>query len=753
MKSFIIGASMVVSILSCFAQQSIDLNNWKFKAGDSLEWANPGYDDSEWKSIKVGGTWASQGYADGGYAWYRTKFMLPLSMKEKIKTGVLRVTLGRINDFDQTSLNGAPLGYNARLVPLGDTNSFHAVHIEPEVGGLVRNYALSVDDPRLFWGKENMLAVRILDQGSMGGLCTLPVAVSMGDIRDCLCIDADAKVLEVKPGGKLSKTIILKNTSSLPKVTGKLAIAITNQDSGQLVASETYAVNLAQENAAFTIDFPGDLRQRMQATYTVSDSRSDARVTYIQTLPYILTPTPSEKPAIHGAKVVGVGTGRDFLFRIPATGTRPMTFSADSLPDGLSLDPSTGIITGSVKRAGEYLVTLKAKNKKGKTARDLKIVVGGLLALTPPMGWNSWNGEGYDVSQAKILTTADILSASGLADHGYNYVNTDIGWEPMQRNADGTITPNAKFPNMKAQADYIHSKGFKAGIYISSGPVACSVWGVPLGIGSYPHYEADAQMFADWGFDYLKFDWCSYPTTDFGPAGLQRPFALMRAALNKTQRDVVFSLGGWNSWTWGGAIGGNLWRVVGDSSDRWVSVLTGFNLEAAAPYAKPGNWNDPDMLVVGHGWFGNNTVRLHATRLTPDEQYTHLSLWALLSAPLLISCDLTKLDDFTLNLLENDEVISIDQDPLGKQALPAVKNPNCVIMEKDLEDGSIAVGLFNLAESEQKITAAWTTLKISGKQKVRDVWRQKDLGTFTDSFESSVPPHGVVLVRVIPADK
>lgn len=748
MKSIIISASLFVSILACFAQQSIDLNDWKFKTGDSLEWANPGYDDSGWKPIKVGGTWNSQGYADGGYAWYRIKFMLPLSMKEEIKTGILRFTLGRINDYDQTSLNGVPLGYNARLVPRGDTNSFHAVHTEPEVGGLVRNYTLSVNDSRLLWGKANVLTVRILDEGSMGGMCTLPVAVSMGDIKDCLRIDADSKVLEVKPGGKLSKTIILKNTSSLPKITGQLAIAITNRDNGKLVAAQSYAVNLEKEDAAFTINFRGDLRQRMQAAYTISDSRSDAKITCIQTLPYILTPKPPETPAINGAQVVGVGTGRAFLFRIPATGIRPMTFSVENLPDGLSLDANTGIITGSIKQAGEYLVKLKAKNRKGETTRNLRIVVGGLLALTPPMGWNSWNGEGYDVSQAKVRTTVDMLNTSGLADHGYTYVNTDIGWEPMKRNADGTITPNAKFPDMKAQVDYIHSNGFKAGIYISSGPVACSVWGVPLGIGSYPHYETDAQAFANWGFDYLKFDWCSYPLTDFSPAGIQQPFALMKAALNKTQRDFVFSLGGWSEWPWGGAIGANLWRVVGDSSDRWVSVITGFNLEATAPYAKPGNWNDPDILVVGHGWFGNNTMRLHPTRLTPDEQYTHLSLWSLLSAPLLIGCDLTKLDDFTLNVLGNDEVISIDQDPLGKQALTAVKNPNCVIMEKDLEDGSKAVGLFNLAESEQKITATWATLRVSGKQKVRDVWRQKDLGTFTDSFESPVPPHGVVLVKM-----
>jgi hypothetical protein len=399
------------------------------------------------------------------------------------------------------------------------------------------------------------------------------------------------------------------------------------------------------------------------------------------------------------------------------------------------------------------VIKLKAKNEKGEAVRNLKTVVGGLLALTPPMGWNSWNGLGYDVSDDKVRTAVDMINKSGLADHGYDYVNIDIGWEPMKRNADGSITPNAKFPDMKGLVDCIHSNGFKAGIYISAGPTACSVYGTELGVGSYQHYETDAQAFAGWGFDYLKFDWCSWPGTDYSPAGLQKPFKLMKSALDETHRDFVFSLGGWSEWEWGGSIGANLWRVEGDSEDNWETVKAGFYLEAAAPYAKPGNWNDPDMLVVGQGWFGNNTVRLHPTRLTPDEQYTHISLWSLLSAPLLIGCDLAKLDDFTLNLLENDEVLGIDQDPLGRQALPAVKNQNCVVMAKDLEDGSKAVGLFNLTESELKVAAAWTALKISGSQNVRDVWRQKDLGRFAESFESSVPPHGVVLLKVTGGSK
>lgn len=739
---------LLVLSLSASAQQSIELKNWKFKQGDNPEWRNPGFDDSDWKPIKVGTNWASQGYSDGGWAWYRTKFTLPLEMKEGMRTGILRFSLGTINDYDQTFLNGLLLGQNARLAPDGGTNSFRDSRLqEAGIRGHIRNYVVTVDDSRLLWGKENVLAVKTGCDAGSGGMWGSPLSVGPAEVKDCLCFDI-VGTLEKQPEGKLSKTILLKNTSSLPRITGALTITITNQDNGKRVITQIYDVNLEKESQTFTIRFKGNLRQHLKAAYHFTDSSSGYKTTCSEVFPYILTPEPADAPSINGAKVVGVGLGRAFLFRIPATGIRPMTFSAEHLPAGLSLDAATGLICGTIAQAGEYVVKLKATNRKGVVSRDLRIVVGGLLALTPPMGWNSWNGLGYDVSQEQVRTTVDILRKSGLADHGWRYVNIDIGWEPMQRSSDGRIVPNAKFPDMKGLVDYIHSNGFKAGIYISAGPKACSVYGTELGIGSYQHEETDAQTFADWGFDYLKYDWCTYPATDRSNEGIAKPFKVMKAALNKTGRDFVFSIGAWNTWEWGGNIGGNLWRVVSDIEDNWKSLEKGFKLEMTAPYAKPGNWNDPDMLVVGQGWYGNNTVRLHPTHLTPDEQYTHISLWSLLSAPLLIGCDLTRLDDFTLSLLSNDEVLGINQDPLGKQALPAVKNDNNVVMAKDLEDGSKAVGLFNLTENKMKITITWAGLGISGKQKVRDVWRQKDLGTFTDSLECTVPSHGVVLVKV-----
>jgi len=451
---------------------------------------------------------------------------------------------------------------------------------------------------------------------------------------------------------------------------------------------------------------------------------------------YILTPGQADAPKFNGPKVIGVGSGSSILFRVPLTGIRPITFSATNLPEGLVQDQHTGIISGNIKKAGEYIVKLSAENTEGKATRLLKIVVGGRLALTPPMGWNSWNSLGYLVGEEKVKANADIL------------VNTDIGWEPMQRDSTGPIVPNRRFNDMKALTNYIHVYGLQAGIYISAGPKACSVNGTELGVGSYGHVESDAQTFANWGFDYLKYDWCSYPAKDHSRSELQKPFKAMKAALNKTRRDFVYSLGGWGEWEWGDSIGGNLWRVVSDIGDNWESVTKGFNLDVTAPYARPGNWNDPDILVVGQGWFGNDVLRLHPTRLTPNEQYTHMSLWSLLSAPLLIGCDLTRLDDFTFNLLANDEVIDIDQDPLGKQAMAAVKNEKYLIMVKELEDHSKAVGLFNLTENDLEISVTWDALKIFGRHSVRDVWRQKNLGFFSGKFESVVPSHGVVLVKI-----
>ncbi len=459
----------------------------------------------------------------------------------------------------------------------------------------------------------------------------------------------------------------------------------------------------------------------------------------------VLTPVASPRPHINGARVFGVRPGNPFLFKIPATGTPPLTYAVENLPEGLAVDPATGIIQGVLQSKGTYEVTFKVSNDLGTDERPFKIVCGDTIALTPPMGWNSWNAFGCSVNEADVRAAADAVVSSGLINHGWTYINIDDCWE-AGRDAEGRILSNDKFPDMKALTDYVHSKGLKIGLYSSPGPQTCAGH-----TGSYQHELLDAQRYAEWGFDYLIYDWCSYgriaPHPDL--AQLMKPYQVMRAALDKVPRDILFSLcqyGMGNVWEWGAKVGGNCWRTTGDISDTWSSMSRiGFGQAGHERYAGPGHWNDPDMLVVGYvGWSAN----VRPTRLTPNEQYTHISLWCLLSAPLLIGCDLTKLDPFTYNLLSNDEVLAVDQDSLGHQAGRVAQAGSIQIWAKDLADGSKAVGLFNLGADSATATARWSDLGLAGRHTVRDLWRQKDLGQYNGEFRTEVPRHGVVLIKI-----
>jgi alpha-galactosidase len=462
----------------------------------------------------------------------------------------------------------------------------------------------------------------------------------------------------------------------------------------------------------------------------------------------VLTPKASLKPRINGPKVVGVRPGSPFLFTVPASGERPMTISAGNLPAGLRLDAQSGIITGALNEKGAWNVALTAHNARGTAERALKIVCGDTIALTPPMGWNSWNCFACDVNEANVRAAADAMVASGLINHGWAYINIDDCWEDG-RDAEGNVKANQKFPNMRALTDYVHSKGLKIGLYSSPGPKTCAGHE-----GSYKHEELDARRYAEWGFDYLKYDWCSYGNIEPHPdhEGLLKPYRVMRKALDGAPRDIVFSLcqyGMGDVWEWGEQVGGNCWRTTGDITDTWSSMSKiGFGQAGHEKFAGPGHWNDPDMLVVGYvGW----SAKVRPTRLTPNEQYTHISLWCLLCSPLLIGCDMTKLDEFTLNLLTNDEVLEVSQDSLGRQAGRAVKSGSLEVWAKDLEDGSKAVGLFNRGEDESGMTVKWSDLALAQPQQVRDLWRQQDLGEFAGEFHASIPHHGVVLLRVGPA--
>jgi len=470
-------------------------------------------------------------------------------------------------------------------------------------------------------------------------------------------------------------------------------------------------------------------------------------------------------PAINGPRVVGTTPGKPFLFLIPATGEQPLLYSAKNLPAGLSLDPRTGIITGSVEKEGAHELELTVSNKLGEAKRRLTIIAGtGKLAQTPPLGWNSWNVWGLSVSADKVKAAADAMVSSGLAAHGFQYINIDDGWEKGKgaagipllhylmpprdsgRAPDGEILTNKKFPDMKELADYVHSKGLKLGIYSSPGPWTCGGYAA-----SWQHEQQDAETYAKWGIDYLKYDWCSYATVVGGNSleDYQKPYIEMGEYLAGTGRDIVFSLcqyGMKDVWKWGAEVGGNLWRTTGDIMDTWNSLSgIGFKQPEIAQYGGPGHWNDPDMLVVGKVGWG---VLLHKTRLTQAEQVTHITIWAMEAAPLLIGCDMSNLDEFTLDLLTNDDVLEIDQDPLGKEATAKVKNNDFEIWSRPLFDGTIAVAMFNKSKKPLEITANWSDLGIQGSHPVRDLWQRKDLGKFNGSFEAIVPPHGAVMIKI-----
>ena len=484
----------------------------------------------------------------------------------------------------------------------------------------------------------------------------------------------------------------------------------------------------------------------------------------------LATPSAAVAPAaprINGPSVYGVRPGSPLLYSIPATGDRPMQFSVTDLPRGLALDTATGRVTGTLKRRGEYTVVLQARNAIGTAEKAFRIVVGDRIALTPPMGWNSWNCWAGAVDQEKVLRSARALVASGLANHGWSTINIDDAWQGVRGGPLKAIQPNRKFPDMKGLCDTLHGMGLKAGIY--STPWTTSYAGYcggssddPSGawtkgsriLGKYPFALNDARQWAEWGMDYLKYDW--------NPIDEQHVVEMSKA-LRQSGRDIVFSLSNsaaltnaavWARWS-------ECWRTTGDIWDSWdqgkernqhsVSGI-GFAQDRWAPYAGPGHWNDPDMLVVGQVGWGS---KVHPTRLTPDEQRSHISLWCLLSAPLLIGCDLEQLDPLTLELLGNDEVLALDQDALGQQAVRVAASGPIDVYSKPLEDGSVALGFFNRDSTAQTLYFnKLGELGFTAPLRVRDLWRQQDLSAIDDvrrqGLTMAIPSHGVQLYKISP---
>lgn len=486
-----------------------------------------------------------------------------------------------------------------------------------------------------------------------------------------------------------------------------------------------------------------------------------------------LAPVPDWRegaPGLHVSKIYGAGCGVPFFYAIPATGERPLTYAVEGLPRGLTIDPATGFITGQVVEAGQCDLLIRATNAHGGDETEMRLVLGGSLALTPPMGWNSWNCWGGNVNDSHIRAAADGMVESGLRARGYTYINIDSSWQGERFGPLNAIQGNHKFPGMKALVEHIHGRGLKAGIYStpwttawggdnllgeSGGPstgVECEIPKYIIEgryVGERKYEENDAKQWAQWGFDYLKYDWrlCDPPSA-----------RRMREALDACGRDFVFSITteariehaeAWTELT-------NLWRRNGDTSDTWQSVCAnGFQTtEIWEPHTGPGHWFDADMLVLGRlGW---GTPR--ENRLTVDEQMTHMTLWALLASPLFLGCDLAGLDDLTVRLVANEEVLAIDQDPLGRQGY-------CVretrrgdgkggarrherVYAKPLLDGSTAVGLFNIADEPSRVVLDFADLELAGSHPVRNLWTRTDLGPASGELQVDVPAHGARLFLI-----
>ena len=361
-------------------------------------------------------------------------------------------------------------------------------------------------------------------------------------------------------------------------------------------------------------------------------------------------------------------------------------------------------------------------------------------ARTPAMGWNSWNKFAGRVDDASVRAMADAMASNGMKEAGYQYINIDDTWEGDARDAQGNITTNKKFPDMKALADYVHSKGLKIGIYSSPGPVTCAGY-----LGSYGHEAQDARTYAAWGIDYLKYDWCGasmlHPVED-EPALYQ----LMGDALLATGRQIVYSLcqyGQLDVWKWGADVGGNSWRTTGDIRDAWQSMANiGFRQDVIAQYAKPGHFNDPDMLEIGNGG------------MTDTEYRTHMSLWSMLASPLLAGNDLRTMTPAIHDILTNREVIAIDQDPLGTQATRVWASEDSASVRKEiwtrpLAKGAHAVAVFNRGADSADVVVDFAKLGIDVRRKtVRDVWAHRNVRVRGTAYTVGVPGHGAVVVRV-----
>lgn len=357
------------------------------------------------------------------------------------------------------------------------------------------------------------------------------------------------------------------------------------------------------------------------------------------------------------------------------------------------------------------------------------------LAQTPIMGWNSWNHFTVTIDDRAVREIADALVASGLRDAGYVYVIIDDGWQG-ERDSDGVLHPNSKFPDMRALADYVHSKGLQFGIYSSPGPVTCANY-----LGSHGYEVEDAKLFASWGVDLLKYDWCSalylYKTQEEMRAAYQK----MGEALRATNRPIVYSLcnyGMFDVGKWARKAGGNLWRISNDSvaGNRWASISDRFDNNGNPEDSRPGGWNDPDMMLIDNGG------------LTVDESRTHMTLWVMLAAPLILGNDLRKMPGEIREILLNREVIGIDQDARGLQGQRLFREGDIEVWIKELSEVSKAVALYNRGPRKREFAVNWSKIGVSSPRMVRNLWPEVEIRSDSVGFVASIPAHGSALLRV-----
>ncbi len=721
-KRFLAAVLMVLPFL--LSAQELTVNEARFCKGDDPVWSAFAYDDNAWLKVSFDQPWEELGLDQvNGLGWYRLHVVIPSSLK-KGKVSAILLDLGAIDDSDETWVNGHSVGKTGTFPedPGGYSSEW----------GKRRYYV--VDPGWVRWDQENVIAVRVYNYGDPGGFYRGAVKIVKPSLKDFAALS-----LVAETGGY--KAVL----STSVKTAGSLQVTVADVLTGVRESSKTQKVNLAAWKEK-QLSCPLAPQKRLKVTY--ADPRFEEVLEAEVCAPYILTPPAPATPRYNGPLVFGVRPGSPVIFRLAFSGDKPMEYAVEGLPEGVVLDSEKGVLSGSCAVAGDYPLVFVARNAKGETRAEFTLKVGDKIALTPPMGWNSWNCWALSVSQEKVMASAAALINRGLADYGYAYMNIDDAWEADERTPDGRIQANEKFPDMKGLGDWLHANGLKFGIYSSPGDHTCGGY-----LGSLDHERLDAEVWNSWGVDYLKYDWCGYSKVfeagrDKSEAAYIRPYLKMQQFLREQPRDIFYSLCqyGWGRvWEWGAFIDANSWRTSHDINDTWESLyVTGFERQPGLhPYAGPGHWNDPDMLIVGKvGWSSS----LRDSRLTPDEQYTHISLWSLLAANMLIGCDIAQIDDFTFNLLCNNEVNAVNQDILGHQAHQDVVEDGMQIWSRDLYDGSYAVGIFNLNDASVPVRLDGALAKIGLEADlVRDLWRQQDIPA---EAEYVIPPHGVLYVKV-----